>query len=127
MRNLIFMTLLAAVFVIVPATTSLAENAGVPYGGSSTLGHSTADHPKMAQMGDDMGGMMMKGKGMGMDSKHYEMVGEMIGMLKETMTILKGLNHKPSSAEKKRLGEMIGRLGEIEMKHKKIHEMKGMK
>ncbi len=46
----------------------------------------------------------------------HAMKREMIEMLKETMTIVKGLNHKPTDTEKKKLGDMIERLTEMEKK-----------
>ncbi|MBE9531185.1 MAG: hypothetical protein IME98_00090 [Proteobacteria bacterium] len=39
---------------------------------------------------------------------------ETMMMLKETMEIIRDLNHKPGKDEKKRLSEMIDRLGEME-------------
>ncbi len=50
--------------------------------------------------------------------EHHAMKLEMMEMLRETMTIIKDLNHKPTDAEKKKLGDMIERLTEMEKKCK---------
>lgn len=58
---------------------------------------------------------------------HKGYMGEMMDMMKETMGILKGLNHKPSPAQKKRLGAMMQRLDEMKEAHEKMMDkMKGM-
>lgn len=56
--------------------------------------------------------------GPGMHEGQY--MHEVMGMLKETMGILKGLNHKPTADEKKRLGEMINKLDGLTSKHNKM-------
>jgi len=70
-----------------------------------------------AMMGQDgmMGSMMQE---------RHQMGQEMMEMLKETMSILKGLNHQPTAAEKQKLGEMIGRMDAIMEKHKTMMEKK---
>lgn len=67
-------------------------------------------------------GMMGHGGGMEMMKARQEMMTDMMGMLKETMTILKNLNHKPSAAEKEKLADMIGRMDEIIASHDEMHE-----
>ena len=52
------------------------------------------------------------------DKEHHDTKLEMMGILKETLTIIKGLNHTPTDAEKKQLGDMIERLTEMEKKCK---------
>jgi hypothetical protein len=57
--------------------------------------------------------------------KNMERMSEHMGMMKEVLTILRDLNHKPTKAQKKRLAEMIERLEEKEkrmqekMEHRK--------
>jgi len=58
---------------------------------------------------------------------HKGYMNEMMDMMKETMGILKGLNHKPSPAQKKRLGAMMQRLDEMKASHQRMMDkMKGM-
>lgn len=47
---------------------------------------------------------------------------EMMQMMTETMTILRDLNHMPSAAEKKRLGDMIRQMNEMMAKQKDMDE-----
>lgn len=55
----------------------------------------------------------------GMDNRYYHMSGVM-EMLKETMTILRDLNHRPTDAEKQKLTEMINQIDEMMMKKKEM-------
>jgi len=43
-------------------------------------------------------------------------------MLKETMTILKGMNHKPSDEEHEKLSEMIASMDKMIAHHDEMHE-----
>lgn len=52
-----------------------------------------------------------------MHGKHQ---GDMMRMLKETMEIVRDLNHKPSAKDKERLNEMIERLDKSIAKHKEM-------
>ncbi len=62
--------------------------------------------------------------------KKMERMAEHTGMMKEVLTILRDLKHKPSKAQKKRLNEMINKLEEKEKhmmeKMEKMKEKKGM-
>ncbi len=49
---------------------------------------------------------------------------EVMEMLHETMTILKGLNHKPTKDEKKKLGEMINDLDDLMKSHSEMMKNK---
>lgn len=63
-----------------------------------------------------MGGSAMHKE---MSGQHHEKcLHEVMSMLQETMSILKGLNHKPTSEEKKKLTEMMDKLDTL-MKEKK--------
>ncbi len=59
---------------------------------------------------------MGKGHMMGQQHKgrYMKMMKEHTGMMREVLTILKDLKHKPTKAQKKRLGEMIEQLDERE-------------
>ncbi len=68
-----------------------------------------------------MGKGHMRGEHKG---RYMNMMKEHTGMMREVLTILKDLKHKPTKAQKKRLGEMIDRLDEMEMKMmKKMEKM----
>ena len=59
--------------------------------------------------------------------KGMQRMKEHTGMMKEVLTILRDLKHKPSKAQKKRLNEMINRLEEKEQHMmEKMKEKKGM-
>ncbi len=73
-------------------------------------GHGMMDH-----------GMMTKGA----KKKHHAMMRDMMGMLKETMAIVRDLSGAPTPAQKKRLDEMIKRMDEIMEMHKKMMKGKG--
>ncbi len=62
---------------------------------------------------------MMMSKGM---KKHHKMMNEVMGMMKESMVILKDFSHKPTSAQKQKLEEMISRMDEIMAKHEAMKE-----
>lgn len=49
-----------------------------------------------------------------------QMTQDVLGMMKETMAIIRNLNHKPSDAEKARLDEMMSKLDVIMEKEKKM-------
>lgn len=66
-----------------------------------------------ARSGDKMDKGMMYDKMAG----HHEMTTEVMGMFKETLVILKDMNHTPTAAQKKRLEEMITRMDEVIKKH----------
>ena len=83
-----------------------------------TLMASTAmAEKKDGMMGQDgmMGSMM---------AEHQQMGQDMMGMLKETMSILKDMNHQPGAAQKQRLDEMMGRLDAMMEQHKSMMEKK---
>lgn len=65
--------------------------------------------------GGKMSGSMMQ-KGQYME--------EVMSMLRETMVILKDLNHKPSKDEKKKLGEMIDQLDDLVKSHSEMMQNK---
>ncbi len=52
-----------------------------------------------------------------MAKEHHEDMDNVLGMLTETMAIIRGLNHKPSSAEKKKLNEMISKIKDIQKRN----------
>ncbi|MFQ5470315.1 MAG: hypothetical protein ACE5EH_08410 [Gammaproteobacteria bacterium] len=62
--------------------------------------------------------------------KHYQemmrerhrMHNEMLVMVKATMVILKDLNHKPSPAQREKLGKMINRIDEMMTRQKEMAE-----
>ncbi len=51
--------------------------------------------------------------------ERQQMTQDVLGMMKETMAIIRNLNHKPSDAEKARLGEMMSKLDGFMEKEKK--------
>ncbi|MDH4228034.1 MAG: hypothetical protein OEV59_09860 [Deltaproteobacteria bacterium] len=68
-------------------------------------------------------GMMMKdGKkdGMMMRGEHKGMVRDMMIMLRDTMTIVKGLNHTPTDKEKEELSKMIEKMDEMIKKNEEM-------
>lgn len=67
----------------------------------------------VARGGDKMDNGMMHDKMVG----HHEMTTEVMGMFKETLVILKDMNHTPTAAQKKRLEEMITRMDEVIKTH----------
>ena len=66
--------------------------------------------------------MMGHGGGMEMMKARQQMMTDMMGMLRDTMAILKDLNHKPSSAEREKLAGMIQRMDEMMAQHEEMHE-----
>ncbi len=70
----------------------------------------------------DMVGKKSHGGGMEMMQARHQMMNDMMGMLKETMSILKGLNHKPSAGEKEKLGDMIASMDKMIAHHDEMHE-----
>ena len=76
-------------------------------------------------MAEKKGGMMQQDGMMGsMMAEHPQMGQDMMEMLKETMSILKGMNHQPSAAQKQRLDEMMGRLDAMIEQNKSMMEKK---
>lgn len=79
------------------------------------------------------GGMMGQGKMSSMYPKmmeqRKEMMDSMMAMMKQTMGILKDLNHTPSADQKKKLEEMMSNLDDMIKKHDAMHDdmMKQMK
>lgn len=63
--------------------------------------------------GDKMDRGMMSEKMAG----HHMMTTEMMGMFKETLAIVRDMNHTPTAEQKKRLDEMIGRMDEMIKQH----------
>lgn len=76
-------------------------------------------------MGGKMMGSGMMGSGMMREKmmKHHAMMDDMMGMLKETMQILRNLSHKPDASQKKRLDEMIKKMDEMMKMHKEMMQM----
>jgi hypothetical protein len=68
-----------------------------------------------------MGGAAEPGKYRDMMKRHEELM----GMLKDTMTILRNLKHSPTADQKKKLDAMIARMDEMMKEHE--HMMKKMK
>ncbi|MFQ5585327.1 MAG: hypothetical protein ACE5GF_00645 [Thermodesulfobacteriota bacterium] len=58
-------------------------------------------------------------------AKHHRMMTELMEMIRETMVILKNLDHRPTPAEKRRLGKMADRLDTMIKKHEKMREKHG--
>ncbi len=58
-----------------------------------------------------------------MMKERQQMMTDMMDMMKETMAILRNLNHKPSAEERERLGEMMQHLDEMKARHEAMHEM----
>lgn len=67
----------------------------------------------------DKKGMMMENM-----KDHHKMMSDMMGMFKETMGIVKGLNHTPTAAQKKRLAEMMDSMDGMMKKHDEMMKMK---
>ena len=67
-------------------------------------------------------GMKGHGGGMEMMKARHEMMNGMMSMMKETMFIVKNLNHKPSPAEREKLAGMIKRMDEMMAQHDEMHE-----
>ncbi len=70
-----------------------------------------AANPCATDKGMGMGHMKGQHKG-----RYMKMMKEHSGMMREVLTILKDLNHRPTAAQKKRLGEMIDQLDKREKK-----------
>ena len=64
------------------------------------------------------------GKG-GKMAAHHESIRQMMGMVRETMEIVRDLNHKPSAEDKKKLSAMIDRMDKIIAMSKKMGDMHG--
>lgn len=88
-------------------------------------GNPCAANPCAANPCADKG--MDKGHTRGMHKERYkERMKEHMGMMREVLTILRDLKHRPTKAQKKRLGEMIDELDEKEKKMmEKMEKMKG--
>lgn len=59
---------------------------------------------------------------MKMAQERHEMSQDMMKMLRETMEIVRNLDHKASAGEKEKLGKMIGRIDEMLQKHEDMRE-----
>lgn len=82
-----------------------------------------------ATAGEKGGHMMERDGKMGdmpcsMMKKRHKMGHEMMGMLRETMSILKSIEHYPTDAQKKQLEKMIGRIDGMMSKHDSMMEKK---
>lgn len=95
-------TLLVMFFIAVLATPVLAGD------GHNKMDHSKMDHSKMKH------GKMMD---------HKAMMHDNMMMMQEMMVIIKGLNHKPTPAQSKRLTEMIKKMDKMMKMHNMVHEM----
>lgn len=82
------------------------------------IASSIAIAPAFAEMKGGMmgGGMMMK--------EHHDMLNGMMGMMKETMGILKDLNHTPTADQKKKLEEMMKKMDDMVKKHDEMMKQK---
>lgn len=63
----------------------------------------------------------MKG---GMMKEHQAMYQDVMGMMMETMGILKDLNHTPTAEQKKRLEEMMMKMDGMMKKHEEMMKKK---
>jgi hypothetical protein len=85
---------------------------------------------KHAGKDKDKGSEMMGGHGMdnAVRMEHHKLMKDTLEMMKQTMTILKGLEHKPTVEQQKSLDEMIGRIDGIIKRHEEMmmkkHDMK---
>ncbi|TAN62824.1 hypothetical protein EPN18_03960 [bacterium] len=72
--------------------------------------------------GKDKGGEMMGGHGMdnAVRMEHHKLMKDTLEMMKQTMTILKGLKHEPTVEQQKSLDEMIGRIDGIIKRHEEM-------
>ncbi len=95
--KLVLPALFALVLVAAPAAYAESDNGGEYY------------KAKMHDKG---------GKG-GMMAAHHESIRQMMEMVRDTMAIVRDLNHKPSAADKKKLSTMIDRMDEIIASEKK--------
>ena len=59
---------------------------------------------------------------MKMAQERHEMSIDMMKMLRDTMEIVKNLEHRPTAEEKEKLGKMISQMDEMISKHEKIYE-----
>lgn len=68
----------------------------------------------------------MKGGGMPMGdiTERHQMMQDVMGMMKETMMILKDLNHTPTAEQKGKLDEMIKRMDGFMKKHEEMMKHK---
>jgi len=70
-----------------------------------------------SQDGKMMDGKMMDGKMDSSDMKHYKPMQEVLGMVREMMVMMKGMNHQPTPEQSAKLDTMITRLDEIIKEH----------
>ena len=92
-----------------------------------TGGIAHADDSEKSEGKEGMKGMKMhRAGGMDMMKAHQKMTTDTMEMLRETMSILRDLNHTPSAEERERLGEMIAHMdammAEREEMQKKMKE-----
>jgi len=76
----------------------------------------------MGMMGGQMGGMGMMTKDQ-MAKEHHQMLRGLLGMMKETIGVLKNMTHAPTAEDKRKLTEMMDRVDNMT---KRIDEMDEM-
>ena len=103
--------------IIVPVILSLFLLGGYVHASDADMSESKGHKGKM-----EMAGKKSHGGGMEMMKARQQMMTDMMVMLKETMSILKGLNHKPSAGEKEKLGDMIASMDKMIAHHDEMHE-----
>jgi len=99
--------------VIVPGILSLFLIGSYAY---------AADTETSEGMMDMSGQKMGQGSGMEMMKARQQMMTGMMETLRETMSILKDLNHQPSDEERKKLGEMITRIDTMISRQQEMQE-----
>jgi len=73
-------------------------------------------------MGGQMGGMgMMAGDPMA--KEHHQMLRDLLGMMKETIGVLKNMTHAPTAADKRKLTEMMDRVDNMTKRLDEMDEM----
>ncbi len=100
---------------------------------AAVLAATLASAPLLAQDGmnpmpmdhSTMGGPAEPGKYGEMMMKRQKTTEEMMGMMKETMTILRDLKHTPTAEQKEKLNDMIKRMDGMMKEHEET--MKKMK
>lgn len=80
------------------------------------------DSSKEKKADDAMDGQMMRMHKM--SAEHQQVFKEVLGMVKDTMAIVRDLNHKPSEEQKKTLDAMIKKLDDISKKHEDMMKKK---
>lgn len=80
------------------------------------------DSSKDTKADDAMGGQMMQMHKM--SAEHQQVFKELLGMVKDTMAIVRDLSHKPTEEQKKQLDAMIKKLDDISKKHEDMMKKK---